>query len=412
MKRWISRPFLWQTAVLLLTISLWCSALSLAEERSKTAVSVGLRYESAEITLEQLDAAKKEDHLFAAWHLGETLTAKNPSNAGSASITPMYIYGDTGLITSGVRWLSGGAPTADALYTCAVDRDTAESLWGSADVLGMVLELDGKEYIISGVFDRWSSCILLPLTSAQNASALEIPAVAGQSGSRTADDFLSAAGLPSPDWTEDNPGTGDTMQSIALLPGWILFTVMLVKCLALLYRSRQTPFVLLILLIGSFIYLALLFVVVRFPTSIPAAMIPNRWADFSFWGQLWQDWKDGFAAFLSRGADGPDMDRNLALLSVTAQTAGVFGLAIVLVRLQRKITVHPYLQIAVGMAVSFAAVMGVYIFQGRRIDSQEVLWLSWPMSLTGWQVLRRYQPICQPPSMEAPVEEDTSPIVQ
>lgn len=224
----------------------------------------------------------------------------------------IFYSGDAALAWP-VDFLHGTPPGTTDNIGCAVSEALAHRLWGSADVLGKTVLVDGHERIVRGVFKGNHELALVSFTYENTTESWNIVELTKNYPNTTRNDALSFAiqsGLGSPDYilTKNEPiFIAAILPIIPLLIISIYVLILICKYLRKYHKpiSRVIPF---LLLIG--IALILPFILERLPGSI----IPTQWSDFSFWSALIAQNQSNTREFLTATPTLRDVESSLILL--------------------------------------------------------------------------------------------------
>jgi len=263
----------------------WQRGAALSRELALRADSVSLRYQSQELEGSDIAAIQnEEDTAVAAWRQTPSQTVENARWGRTRQVSLLEVAGDANLVLPAAQLLSGHYPIPQSPRTCAVDEVSARALWGNADVEGMLLELDGREYAVCGVFQGPEDTVLIQTPPKKGRfSALEIAAPA--SGQAVAEELVNRCNLPAPALIRNNREETALLLELAPLP-------LLLPCTALLWWALRaalggfSPFVRHMcgaaLLAGG---LWLLCAALGFSPDL-TAFLPSRFSDFSHWSAL------------------------------------------------------------------------------------------------------------------------------
>ncbi|MEF9973216.1 MAG: hypothetical protein RSC06_11760 [Clostridia bacterium] len=172
--------------------------------------------------------------------------------------------------------------------TCAVSQSTALSLWGSADAAGLPIALNGRDYVVGGVYESGVADVLIAWDGMEEAPfrqiALQFPGEPDGAQRQLALDFAALLGMDAPDEVLDAALLCGVARAVAQLPGWLLI------CLVLFIGWRA---------LGG---VTIMHLPVRLPVAIlslmglvwamgvslvpPRWLLPSRWSDFAHWEKL------------------------------------------------------------------------------------------------------------------------------
>lgn len=298
-KEYFAKGALWLWAMFF-----WCASIAAGESLAETGGQVQLRYSQPQLTAEQLDQIAKEEEAqgtgltFAAWNQKAATVESALGRSTEGQV--LRVYGRSQHIFPTVPLLQGRWVTSQEESTCMVSRDMAQQLWGSYDVLGLSLTVEGTPYTVAGIVDKDMKMVVLPSGRQGVFDSITLTAPKGGSTSQTAENFAMRAGLPD----------GYTML-FAVVP-WGISTaaqnllpwaaaLWLAFCLWRQTKKEPVPAKRWAGFGAAALVTAALLWVLGFPWKIPGEMVPTRWSDFSFWGRLCSLWSTRFSqAVLAR----------------------------------------------------------------------------------------------------------------
>jgi len=198
--------------------------------------------------------------------------------------TKCIIYSGDATLVWPALYLTGTAPGVTDGNGCAVSSGFAWSLWGSADVIGKIIETDGAFYTIRGVFTGDDLLIMLSVDDEDKShsfTAVELTVGAISPSRSDVESYAVESGLGAPDSIlMGRPVLLAVF--LAALPVLILSVFCLGMCFRWLgfYPAALRGFV---WVAALFVLAGLLPVLIKL---LPEWMLPTRWSDFSFWGSL------------------------------------------------------------------------------------------------------------------------------
>jgi len=269
----------------------------------------------------QLRRHSIEQNLFwpTFWHEKE---AEIKSDMRSINAPSLIFSGDASLVWH-ANYLNGAAPGVTDGNGCAVSSTLAFALWGGSDVVGQSVTVDGVERTIRGVFEYDLPLALLSISDEDTGQSFTAIELAGTSSSTTrADvkDFISKAGLTVPDRILiDRPAA--LASFMAILPLFI-FAVYVSACLLIRLKKRE----LIIYSIVFSVFLGLAFAMPVLFDMLPAWMIPSRFSDFSFWGDMFGQLGEDFHEYLRN----TPRQRDVAYIALFFKQIGITFVSVIL----------------------------------------------------------------------------------
>lgn len=194
------------------------------------------------------------------------------------------LYSGEGALVWPAVFTAGGWPGATDHAGCVISTALAWQLWGSQDVLGNTLLLDGEVYYVRGVFtDEAARCI------AQTGDA---GSPAGWQGVELEDaphlaraeveSYALASGLGVPNSLLGGEGYAAAARGLCMLPVAIIGVALLCRGAGRLRRRRPAIAKWLLPCAG----LGLLLCLPLLAGALPAWAVPSKWSDFSHWAGL------------------------------------------------------------------------------------------------------------------------------
>lgn len=234
-------------------------------------------------------AENPEDSLWPTFWREDTLSLKNEL---AQSTSRGLWYSGEGALVWPARFVRGGWPGATDTAGCVVSKALAWQLFGSYDVIGKSVDIDGKPCFVRGVFEGDSPLCLLPTSDDSTDIAWQGVEFRAEDGVQKSDveTFARASGLGE----AGSILSGDALFSLGL---WLVLLPLLLPALWLLCRwvlrlTKSYPAPAKILLVLLLLVLALC--LPQLLGLLPVWVIPSRWSDFSHWAALW----GRFSAFI------------------------------------------------------------------------------------------------------------------
>ena len=231
--------------------------------------------------------------------------------------------GDASLVWP-AEYVSGAAPGVIDDSGCSVSEALACKLWGSTDVVGMAVEIDGAGRSVRGVFRGKEELAMISFRDEDatgNWHAVELDSGSGNATRDDAERYAIASGLGNPDII-----LMGNLSSLARLMMALPLLILAIYCLGLILdfvRKRYPTMRKLVPFLILFAFVALLPAMLgRFPEWL----IPTRWSDFSFWDSLLAQASNGLREFLRAAPQSRDVVFRMQILRLT----GVAVLAVCL----------------------------------------------------------------------------------
>lgn len=270
-------------------LCLW--GFSIAGQLSFLSPGISLRYSSYPLSGEDalllLEKSAATSFQPALWRWD-----KQALRAGTESFDILWYTGE-GANVYPASFIEGGYPSPADEKGIALSRPLAYALYGSQqNVLGQTVELGNKTYFVRGVFESEDSFALACCPPEKDGAFYTGVELAGTGSRQEALTFLN--GLPQPDILLDLPLLLQIAWLAALLPPCAGLCILAWRAL----RARGVPK----RWIGYTLFAAACLGCGSFLSILPAWLVPSRWSDFSFWGDLAAQFGEDARQWLSLGA--------------------------------------------------------------------------------------------------------------
>lgn len=258
----------------------------------------GLRF-SAPLTAPQAEALATAagDRGLALTIWRESVVALTTPTGRRAAATAVWAAGSPGPACPG-RYLTGSAPGAGQTDGCAVSAALADALFGSRAVVGLELTVEGRTRRITGVFASEETALLCPVapedlaaeSNAAGATAAYLAGVDVNDPRGAVQGVLQAAGLgglqtagTAQDGVLPLPyGTlRQALEVLGALPLLAAGARLLAGCWRCLPRRPGLRWG-----AGFCLALAAAAALPAILAVLPRWLVPSRWSDFGFWGDL------------------------------------------------------------------------------------------------------------------------------
>ena len=235
----------------------------------------------------------------------------------SANVDCIAFSGDAALVWP-AEYIAGTAPGVIDGIGCAVSESLAWRLWGSTDVVGMTVEVDGTERTVRGIFNGKEELALLSFNDEDTSQSWIAAEFKNGSSYITRDDaerFASASGLGKPNSILIG-NISFFASTLLLLPLLILAVYGLWVIIGYVGKRypiarKLIPFLLL------FLFTALLPILIG---MLPEWVIPTRWSDFSFWGSQFTQGSNSLREFLRTAPQSRDVELRMLFIEQTGIT--------------------------------------------------------------------------------------------
>lgn len=192
-------PVIWA----LLAVFFWCMACSFYSSAISLCSSVGIKWENGGISpialVRQQSYAKQdgapEQPEATLWKIHPDQEAR-AADKKSMIADAVLVFGDCRDITTAIM-IYGSFPAQSDQSGCAVSSGLAFSLWGSTEVLGLPIKIEGNVFYVRGVFKEEEPRLFrqVQAESKEPLSNMQLN-FSGTGTSERARQYLSAAGFP------------------------------------------------------------------------------------------------------------------------------------------------------------------------------------------------------------------------
>lgn len=302
-------PVIWA----LLAVFFWCMACSFYSSAISLCSSVGIKWENggiSPIALVRQQSYAKQDG--AAEQPEATLWKIHPDQEVRAAdkksmiADAVLVFGNCRDITTAIM-LYGSFPAQSDQSGCAVSSGLAFSLWGSTEVLGLPIKIEGNVFYVRGVFKEEEPRLFrqVQAESKEPLSNMQLTFTGPGAGER-AGQYLSSAGFPE--------GRILDLTLFAWVLGMILRLPAIILAIGILGRVTRHgkrlfryPLLLAVYFLIAFGILAVLWFCMDLP-EFPSEFVPTMWSDFEFWGNLFQEQGKNMVSWMAAGPAFRDME--------------------------------------------------------------------------------------------------------
>ena len=277
------RKILWLTAVVLLVLQLALQGRAAALAAQNPALGVTW---AQPLTAEGLAAARAWEQsdanaagLTASFWSKEKCAVSSDFGRTTQDVACVGFSGNAGDCRPAV-YKTGTAPGAVG-QQCAVSSALAWALFGSEDIVGQTVTLGRTEYVVCGVYDGADAELLYPARAGFTHAALR--GTSPDTPKADAEQWAAAAGVGALTAIDYGPQRLWLARALCRLPAALAGVCLVI---ALLRFAHGLPG-----LWRGIVYFALALgfalLLPRFLATLPGWLLPARWSNFTFWGELW-----------------------------------------------------------------------------------------------------------------------------
>lgn len=315
--------------------------------------------------LEILGWAEKSSQVLNNENLGKT----------AEDLDVLIIKGQSNLLIKGTTLLK------DDLEGCLIDIDTSYKLFGSANCIGREILYNDKKLIVRGILKNSKANMII---QAPDDSSTVLNGIIVDGTNLTLnkiEDFKIKFGV------NEMAINGNLYYMIAKSISFIFpilaLLLILIKIIQSLFKERNKPVLVGIYFLMIVISVFIFFKVTNIKISIPLDMIPNKWSDFNFWSNMWDEYKEKFEYVLYMKKYSIDIYNveNLlksALYSIFTVILFVINLKIIKINNIKMLVINNI----VSVISSFIAILIIWNNYSFNINIISI-WLIYPLYLCG-----------------------------
>lgn len=239
----------------------------------------------------------------------------------------------------GVEFLAGGYPMEGDNNGIAISETLAFDLYGSIDVVDLVVTYGEQIYTIRGVFKEQINLALIQGNTDEDYRAVELVGDMKGNPVQTATLFVENSGLEKPDQISYGTSIVSILKMVHYLPFLIVGIWSVLCCIIFLQKGYPKH--------REIVWLAaLLLIAICLPTLlelVPQWMLPTRWSDFSFWQNMIETSRIRVEEWFSLLPTRKDVEIKFimikSILVIVVQLFSTYGLYTMLQKSKRKVTI-------------------------------------------------------------------------
>lgn len=264
----------------------WFICISNISKVYKFNSSVDLKYNDKKISVQQIKKIKAQDlrdsgilNLTAYHQYNNEIIYNN----NKYQLDVVSIYGNIENIFD-AQILTGTLLSDNDIKSCIIDKQSAYSLFGTEDTLGLKLKWNNKDYTIQGVLDCKQKIMFVRSANQEQKefSSIRINFENNDNTYEQAQNFILNYNLDNATINDIAPISIIVSQLISV--PIILILVFIIFDLVKLYKNHNRLVAIIILFIITF----LLIYIWDFKIEIPSIYIPTKWSDFQFWNRTFK----------------------------------------------------------------------------------------------------------------------------
>ena len=259
----------------------WGLTIGYSENIKPSREVINFFFEESNVTTSKVKELKeiKKDVDIVGWREDSLQTVINPDLSRTASeLKVLLIKGDSSLILNSVFLFE------DDKQGCLIDEDTAYKLFGSKNAIGRELQFSDRTLVVRGIHKETKANLILQLLDDEEVKLDGISLDGSKFTLTEMKDFKMQSGL------QELPIKGGIYYTVSKMMSMIIPIIILILLLSKvginLLKERRKPVLFIIYLAVAFAIIIIFFKITNIKIQIPLDMIPNKWSDFDFWGEL------------------------------------------------------------------------------------------------------------------------------
>ena len=277
--------------------------------------------------------------------------------------------------------IRGSMLFSDDLEGCLIDEDTSYKLFGSSNCVGREIKYNDRKLIVRGIL-KGSKANMMVQAAKDSTEALYGLTIDGTDFTlNKIEDFKFKFGI------EEMDISGSIYYKIskfiAMIFPIIALTLILIKIISYLIKSKNKPILCAIYVFMIFSVLFIFFKATDIKISIPLDMIPNKWSNFEFWSKMGKEYKEKFEYVMYMKKYGIDVYNIENLLKSVLYS--IFTIILFIVNLKLiKISNIKELIIVNGVSIICTFIVVLMVWYKYKFDINiNMIWIIYPLYLCG-----------------------------
>lgn len=242
--------------------------------------------------MERREGEEERPAAFAAWAQKRAQTIENPGLSRSVQGEVILFAGDPSPLFS-----AGALPPLEGEEGCFLSETAAQELFGSSTPLGSMVEWNGQRLTVRGILPEGSPLLAARASDGEELGYVALRVPEGGEAQRVFGEFQARHGL-SGLWSK--PGDWAAAAELcSLLPAFALLFPAVFAFLKTAFAFSESPLVFLTGLLAAGALWFLLLWTTGFSFRPPLELLPAKWSDFGFWGDLFRQKREELLRFLA-----------------------------------------------------------------------------------------------------------------
>lgn len=250
--------------------------------------TINIYLEGVKVDLESVKFIREEENkkenpiIFTAWQEKSNESIENIEFYRNAEVDILLVNGDSSIIVNGPILFE------DDKDGCLIDKNTAYKLFGDYNVVGKKIKYNERELTIRGLHNGKESTVIMQTLNNyyENMNGIVID----NNKNINVDNFINEYNL------SKNTLKSDFYYNISKICIFVIPTLIIVSVInELLKKFKEAKNKPILKLIYFFIISIILVIFIKcLDISIPLEILPNKWSDFEFWGNLYKTYEGKF----------------------------------------------------------------------------------------------------------------------
>lgn len=324
---------------------------------------------------------KKEDIQlsFTSWKQIDNATVEYLDLNKRATVDVIKVCGDSSLVINGpiLFW--------DNKEGCLIDKETAYALFGSEKVVGEVINYEDRELEIVGIHKGMHNTVVMQTdnnsTESMDAVAVEVSDTVSRSIKAFTDRYgITGEGI-------DNRVYYNMSNIFIMILPFIIFMILIVTFIREILKVKRKPILCLIYIIITIVFFAIFIKILGIEIKIPYDIIPNKWSDFGYWGDLFDTYKNKFETVMYM----KKYNMDIILIESTVRSVTFSILSIILFfNFKKRVEIKNIKELTIlisGMLIiSFIVILGLQFKYNLEITGLTI-WLLIPYYYIGRYII-------------------------
>lgn len=227
---------------------------------------------------------------FTSWKQMDNVVVENTYLNKNSTVDVIKVCGDSSLV------INGPILFLDNKEGCLLDKETAYDLFGSTEVVGQVVTYEERELTVVGIHNGMDNTIVMQTDDKSKESMDAVAVEVLNNSARSIKGFTDRYGIDGNG--VDNRIYYNIANVFTLILPFIIFIILLVVFIREVNKVKRKPVLWVIYIIATVIFFAIFIKIIGIEMKIPYDIIPNKWSDFDYWGELFTTYREKIEALM------------------------------------------------------------------------------------------------------------------